>query len=662
MNTASTTTRLNGIMLALLALGYSTTSTAQGQRLTIEDFARHPTFSAARISPDGKHLAISVDRGEQNVLSVLRVSDLQLVKVNQLPEKKSVGAFYWVDDNRLMFDAIQKIGTYAAPFRLNEWYAVNADGSQPRPIIFSGTRDATQRGRSVGSQSFSMVDTLRGQSGRDVIMQARSPRSSEGAGAELVRVDTLTGRRTSLGRAPKAGCSLALDAGKETRFAVCSSSRDEQGEFDERTELYRRVGQEWELVNASATGGKHLWVVRATDDGTVYALESDGTRPGAIGTLDTDTGAFNRLFQDPVADISEYIWSADQKTLLGVMTSAGAPSVHMLNSDHPDARIYEGLSRAFPGQVVRFSSATQDGGQIIVSVSSDRNPGELYLYDRDSGQARFLLSSRQWLDPATMAAVKPFSFQARDGRTIHAYLTIPHGSDGRNLPLIVNPHGGPIGPRDEWEFNWEAQLLANRGYAVLQVNYRGSGGYGKEFQDAGHQQWGEGIQNDIIDATNWTIQQGHADKERICIYGGSFGGYSSLMAPVRAPGLFKCAFGYVGVYDVEMMFQRGDIPQSASGLRYLRHTHGTSTQTWTRNSPAQRADEVKIPVFLAAGARDVRTPPEQTELMVRALTAAGNRPEGVLITSGEGHGFYDVKNRIELYTAMFEFFDRHIGK
>lgn len=271
------------------------------------------------------------------------------------------------------------------------------------------------------------------------------------------------------------------------------------------------------------------------------------------------------------------------------------------------------------------------------------------------------MQRRPKLNKKEMASVKPFSFKARDGKLIHAYLTIPHGSDGKNLPMIVNPHGGPIGPRDGWAFNPEAQLLASRGYAVLQVNYRGSGGYGRAFQDAGHRQWGQGIQNDIIDATRWAIQHGHANKDRICIYGGSFGGYSSLMAPIREPGLFTCTFGYVGVYDIDMMFKKGDIPQSENGQRFLRRTHGTDAAVWAENSPARRAAEVKIPVYLAAGARDERTPPEQTELMNRALTAAGNPPEGMIIQSGEMHGYYDEKNRLNLYTKMLEFFDRHIG-
>lgn len=628
---------------------------------SVKDFVGHPAYGTARISPDGDYLAVTVDNGEQDVLTILRTSDLKVLKVNQLPDKKSVGQFQWISANRLMFNAVKKMGGYAQPFSLGEWYAVNADGTQATPVIFRGTRDATQRGKTVGFESFSLLDTLK-KDDRNVIMQARYPRSDEGAGTEVVRLDTITGRRTSLGRAPKSNCSIALDAGKQPRFAVCSSSRDESGEHDERTELYRRDDQSWTLVNASKSDGKHLSVNRTTENGTVYAMQDDGKEPSAVGTLDTATGEFKQLFADQIADISQFIWSMDQNSLIGVVTEAGAPKVTLLDETHADAELYASLAASFEGQKVDFSSYTDDGKKILVSVYSASNPGELYLFDRTTNKARFLMARMAHLDPARMASVKPFSFTARDGRLIHAYLTLPNGSEGRNLPLIVNPHGGPIGPRDDWGFNPEAQLFASRGYATVQVNFRGSGGYGKAFQDAGHRQWGQGIQNDILDATHWVIDNGYADKDRICIYGGSFGGYSALMAPIREPGLFKCTFGYVGVYDVDMMFKRGDIPDSANGQRYLRRTHGTDTASWAQNSPARRAEEVKIPVYLAAGARDERTPPEQTELMNKALIAAGNKPEGMIIQSGEMHGFYGEEARVNLYTEMLDFFSRHIGK
>ena len=648
--------------LALALASASAIGAVPAEASDIQDFVRHPAYSAVRISPTGEYLATTVDRGDQDVLVVLRTKDLSIVKVSQLPDRKSVGAFHWASPERLLFNAVRKVGSYEQPFGTGEWFAVNADGSQPRPLIFYGTRDATQRSQTVSNQSFDLLDTLRDDD-TNVVMTVYSPRSAEGAGTEVVLLDTFTGRRKTLARAPKENCDIALDREKQPRFAVCASSRNEEGEFEERTELFRRGDDgKWNLVNASKSDGRHLAIIGTSEDGTVYASETDGVKPAGIGVFDVGTGAYRPLFEDPVADISGYIQAADQSRIVAVVTEAGAPKVEVLEPEHADGKLYQSLASAFPGEMVDFSSATSDGSKIVVSVYSDRNPGELYLYDRATGQARFLMQQRQWLDKAKMASVKPFSFTARDGQKLYGYLVVPAGTSGRNLPLIVNPHGGPIGPRDNWRFNSEAQLLASRGYAVLKINFRGSGGYGRGFRDAGHGQWGQAIQNDIIDATRWAISEGYADKDRVCIYGGSFGGYSSLMAPIREPGMFKCAFGYVGVYDMGMLFTKGDIPQSESGVRYLRRTVGTDRAVQQANSPAFNADKVRIPVYLAAGARDERAVPDQTEAMADALRKAGNPPEGVIIQSGEMHGFYKEENNLRLYTEMLGFFDRHIGQ
>lgn len=644
----------------ILGLGLLSPFQAAGAAASIEDFVRHPTYSGVKISPGGEYLAMTVDRGEQDVLTVLRTKDLSLVKVNQLPDSKSVGSFHWTSPDRLMFNSIRKFGSYAQPFSTGEWYAVNADGSQPKALVFFGTRNVTERGKQTGNKRFSLLDTLESDPA-NVLMEANYARSSEGMGTEVVLFDTISGRHKILARAPRENCSIALDADKEARFAICHDSRNEQGEYDSHSELYRRGEGGWTLVNSSKSSGKTLFVMGTSSDGRVYASQRDGVGTSAFGIINQETGEFEQLFHDPVSDPSRLIMATDGETVIGVVTEAGAPKVELIEGSHPDALIYSSLSAAFPGQFVNFSSATQDGKQVVVSVSSDRNPGELYLYDRDSGQARFLMQGRQWLDAEQMASVKPFSLTTRDGLKIHGYLTIPHGSNGKNLPMIVNPHGGPMGPRDNWGFNPEAQLLASRGYMVMQVNYRGSGGFGKGFQDMAYGQWAEGIMNDVIDATKWVIDQGHADAERVCIYGGSFGGYASLMAPVRAPGLFKCAFGYVGLYDAQIQMTRSDTSKINDGQRYLLRAFGSTRAEQDAMSPINHVDQIKLPVYLAAGARDARCPPEHTEAMYKALAAAGNKPEGMIIQSGEMHGFYKEENNLKLYTEMLDFFDRHIG-
>lgn len=626
--------------------------------IPILDFVRNPTYSSVKISPTGEYLALTVDVGDQDVLTVLRTRDMQVLKVTRLPSEKSVGAFHWVSPERLMFNSIKKFGRFAAPFSTGEWYSVNADGSTPRVLEMheKGPREMSANTR------FSLLDNPQNDDGK-IIMTMAYPRSSESANTEVVEVDTLNGRWKSLGRAPRGNCGFALDANRQVRFAVCSDYRNAAGEFDEVTELYRRGDDsEWTLVNSSKSSGKSLEVFGSARDGRIYAIESDGKATSSFGMIDPGTGAFKSLFHDPVSDPSGYIGAVDgSDVVLGIATEAGTPEVTMIDKDHVDAKLYASLAASFPGQFVDFSSATRDGKQIVVQVYSDTNPGELYLFDRATNQARFLMQQRKWIDGKRMASVKPIALTARDGLKLHGYLTIPNGSDGSRLPLIVNVHGGPMGPRDNWGFNWESQLFASRGYAVLQINYRGSGGFGKGFQDKAYGQWATGIMNDIVDATQWTVAQGYTDKDRICIYGGSFGGYASMMAPAREQGLFKCAFGYVGAYDAEVQMTLSDTSKSESGRMYLQRALGKSKAERDAMSPVNHAADIKVPVYLAAGARDPRCPPENTEAMNKALIAAGNTPEGMMITPGEMHGYYKDENKLKLYTEMLAFFGRHIG-
>lgn len=648
--------------LALATLGLAASVAASAaEPPPVEHFMRHATYSSARISPNGEYLAIGVDRGGQDVLTVLRLSDLSLMKVNILPDEKSVAGYQWIGDDRLIFTAIRKVGSFAQPFGTGEWYAVNADGSQARPVIFYGNRGATERGKNVMNQGFGMLDALVDDP-RNVLMSATSRRSEEGANNELVMVDTVSGNRRVLAKAPRENCQIEVDDKKQPRFALCFDQKDEQGRYDVRTVLYR-LGDDgkWSLISGPGAGnGKQLRVDWVAKDGTIYGWEDDGKAPPAFGEIDRATGEFRKLFQDPVSE-ADIIPSPTDRKPLAAITQAGVPRVHMIDEAHPDAELYASLAAAFPGQLVNFSSATRDGSKIIVSVYSDKNPGELYLYDRNSGKARFLMKSREWVDPAQSASMRAFSFKNREGMTLYGYLTIPKGSDGKNLPLIVNPHGGPMGPRDSWGYNSETQLFASRGYATLQVNFRGSGGFGKAFQDMAFGQWHTGIMNDIIDATRWAIEQGIANEDRVCIYGGSFGGYSALMAPAREQGLYKCAVGYVGMYDAQIQMRLSDTSDSASGRRYLLRAFGETREEQDAMSPITHADKIKLPVFLAAGARDPRCPPEHTEKMYAALEAAGNKPEDMIIQSGEMHGFYDVQNRVNLYTKMLAFIGSHIG-
>src|SRR5690606_25033845 len=300
-----------------------------------------------------------------------------------------------------------------------------------------------------------------------------------------------------------------------------------------------------------------------------------------------------------------------------------------------------------------------DGRMLLVEVDSDRNAGDFYLFDTQAKNADYMISRRDWLDPAKMAEVRPISLQARDGLQLHGYLTVPPGTEGKDIPLVVMPHGGPYGIADTWGFDSSAQLLAAAGYGVLQVNFRGSGLYGRDFRHAGAREWGRAMQDDVTDATRWAIDQGIADAGRICIYGASYGAYAALMGVAREPSLYQCAIGYVGVYDLPLMFRRGDTQERWSGMAFLRDWVG-DRDSLAAVSPVQLAGQVKVPVLLAAGGEDERAPIEHSRRMERALQAAGV-PVETLYYDTEGHGFHVDEHRLEFNQRVLGFLGRHIG-
>jgi dipeptidyl aminopeptidase/acylaminoacyl peptidase len=624
----------------------------------IRDFIRHAQYSDAKISPDGRFLALTVQQGKVMVLAVLRMEDLKVIRITRLTDDESAYRFYWVGPQRLMYNSAKNFGTYASPFLTGAWYAMDADGGRARTLVQYNANTLDGRNKTVHfNESYDMLDPLPDDETQALMLVVDD---SDNGRNSVVSVDTMTGRRKVLARAPRDNCDLILDPKHQPRFANCSDTLGSNGHYEEHDELYRRNDDDtWTLVSKSQDR-RRLNVIGTAPDGRIYALADDHKGPSAFGVLDPISNSFKVLYQDAAASPSNFIVASDASTILGVVTEAGAPHVEIVDGTHPDTAVYAALAKAFPGKLVDFTSATRDGRKIVVSVRSDTDPGQLYLFDRDSGDVRFLMQNRPELDPARMAEVRPFSFKTRDGLTVYGYMTMPKGHS-TGLPTIINPHGGPIGVRDDWGFNWESQLLASRGYLVVQVNYRGSGGYGQAFRDGGHGEWGEKMQDDLTDATRWVIEQGYADPKRICIYGGSYGGYASLMGVAKEPSLYRCAVGYVGVYDLEMMYHEGDIPARESGRRYLRRTIGTDPAELQRRSPARLADRITVPVFLADGLKDVRAPHQQTDAMRSALKKAGHPAEVVIEEPAEMHGYYDEDANLNLYTKMLAFFDKYIG-
>jgi dipeptidyl aminopeptidase/acylaminoacyl peptidase len=297
----------------------------------------------------------------------------------------------------------------------------------------------------------------------------------------------------------------------------------------------------------------------------------------------------------------------------------------------------------------------------LAAYDHDNGPVTYYAFNRETKEATFLFNHRPELESYDLAEMKPFSYTARDGLTVHGYLTFPAGVEPKNLPTVLNVHGGPWA-RDSWGFNPEAQWFANRGYLCVQVNYRGSTGYGKDFTNAGNKEWGGRMHDDLIDAVEHVVGQGFADRERIAIYGGSYGGYAALVGATFTPDVFRCAVDIVGVANIKTWIE--GVPAYWKPMLDMLHVRVGDPETeedflWSR-SPLSKVDQIKVPMLIAQGANDPRVPQAESEQIVAAMKDKGIAHE-YMVFEDEGHGFAKPENRLKFYAAAEKFLAEHLG-
>ncbi|WP_295570433.1 prolyl oligopeptidase family serine peptidase [uncultured Stenotrophomonas sp.] len=613
-------------------------------------YVRADKFGDVMLSPGGDYLAATVPADGFTAVIILRTDDNTPVGNLRPPLNSHVFNMHWVNNDQVMFGLAQKFGTRDAPWATGE--LLTLDARTGRPELLVGYRDLGLRVRPKYRTSAAafLSDALPGDDAHVVIAVGGSRLDANGYAAQL---ELASGKQRLLARAPMPGASYVVDARGDVRFVQGVGT-------DNVRRLYHRNGGDWVLVNDEKRSGRGEAALGFSADGQLaYLLSEQPSGPDAIVSWNPATQERKVVLRDEVVDPARLIHRPGSTVPVGALFLGNTAHTRFFDENSDEARLYRSLEAAFPGRAVFVTSSTRDGRRLLVETGSGSNPGEFYLYDRDRNQARFLMARSEWIDPQTTASVRPVLLKARDGLQLHGFLTVPHGSTGRDLPMVVVPHGGPIGVFDNGSFDHENQLLAAAGYAVLQINFRGSGNYGRAHSHAAQKQWGRAMQDDVTDATRWAIAQGIANKDRICIYGASYGAYSALMGAALEPGLYQCAAGYVGVYDLPLMFADGDIQDRAAGMTYLREWLGDPA-TLAAVSPVNLADRIKVPVFLAAGGQDKRAPILHSERMEAALKRAGTPVESLYYKT-EGHGFYTEAHRSEYYGKLLAFLSRSLG-
>lgn len=626
-------------------------ATAQTARVLVpaEHFVSDDTYRDPVLSPDGKYVAVTTTlsqwSGSVPTLAIVRLQDHKIITAIKMMRFEVPGRHWWVSNTRLVVTKARDFGHDEKPTPTGEVLTVELDGSGQDYLY------GRLRGKGA-DRGFGMVSALPPKlNGRFYLTEYdyRDKRST------LYEIDSVSGTRETLLSLPFPGLSILLDHTSQARFAA-GYTEDSKVIFLK----YDANTLNWELDRSSSDGKLVKPQAFTPDNSEVYSLIYEGDKPGYLVKENLATGARTVIAADPVFDVVLVSAGRNSSEAFGWMLAGGKPQLHYLDPGSALAQIHWRLSAQFPDSFVSLLNSSDDKSKLLFRVSSDSDPGAFYTYDAATNRADLLFSALEQIAPEVMGERKPISFAARDGIQLHGFLTLPHVRPAGPLPLVIVPHGGPHGISDTWFFDPDAQFLASRGYAVLQVNFRGSGGRGETFIKAGFEQWGRSIQDDLIDGVQWAVGQGVADKNRVCVFGISFGAYSAMMLPVRAPHLFQCAVGYAGVYDLEMLLRDADKANLKVANAVLRKYLGSDTARHRLDSPVLQADKIKVPVLLIHGSVDDVTPVAQGKAMRAALREAGNAPEYMQVGS-EGHGFFLPANKLKVLKALEKFLAQHIG-
>ncbi len=659
---------VGALSLAVSLTGCRSTISASGERPSVEPesdgklpaaaFFRAPLLSHATLSPDGRHVAAVRAQGDTDLLVVLPLGGGKirpLAKVvrreSNRSSRSSVGIrkVGWGSNERILVSMeMPSQNPYVTVVRARQsrLMVVELNGEQPRYL-----------GKNWPYQEYSQYqDDIISWLPRDpdhILMSWWRPGQS---GKSAYRVNIMTGALSNVARFRPFVTGWAADHRGHVRVGW-GGKRTGTTRF-----LYARIGPEgrfeeilrWDPFEDGGFGFAGF----SEDPSTVYMWSNRETGRWSLYSYDLAKGQLGeRIFGHLDVDAGAIVQS-DSGRLLAVRYDTDKPQLHFV--DEGAEREQAAIDRALPDTVNRIIDWDLDERLVIVHASADTVPPKYYLFDRESRKLSFLFEAYPELDGTEFAPMKPITFDARDGIVIHGYLTLPVGAEPHNLPTIVLPHGGPWA-RDVWGWNAEVQFLASRGFAVFQLNFRGSIGYGARHKALGYGEFGLEMQDDITDGARWLIEQGIADPGRMGIFGISYGGYASLQALVKTPDLFRAGASYAGVTDLITMLNDDEHYLFFEGqMERMVGDEWEDREYLVSVSPARQADRIKAPVLIAHGTQDPRVHVKQANAMADALEAAGGEVE-LHLYRDEVHGFLDERNRIDFYSKLAAFFERHLA-
>jgi dipeptidyl aminopeptidase/acylaminoacyl peptidase len=615
--------------LALLILA-SCGQKKQASKIPVDYFFKNPQTTAFSISPDGEYIAYL--KPYKNRLNIF-VQAVASKKVTQLTNDASqdITYYFWADNNEILY--LKNAGGDADL----QLFAVKKDGTNTRNLI----EYRNSKIRLITSKAY-----------QNNILVALNKRDS--TVFDAYRMNIKTGELKLLVLNPGNITDYYADSASRLRLALTSDGVDE-------TLIYRNSESAYFAPVVTNNFKTSIDVLGFSKDSCIYILSNQNRDKKALVELNCNTGKEHReIYSHPQVDITEGSFSKSRNKMVFAGFETWKKERHFL--DKETEAMYKRLETLLPETEIKITDQDSAENKFIVRTFTDRNPGTYYLFNLSKNSLQKLGDVNPLIHQEQMAPMKPVKFKSRDGLTINGYLTLPLGHTDKNLPVIVLPHSGPS-MRNTWGYNSEVQFLANRGYAVFQVNFRGSTGYGKAFWIAGFKEWGGKMQNDITDGVKWLISVGVADPERIGIYGSSFGGFSALHGLCFNPQLYKCGASYSGLTNLftyvkgippyykpyqQMYFEMVGDPEKDAD--YFRNT-----------SPVFHTDKIKVPVLIAQGTKDPRVNVNETNQFVKELKKR-KIPVTYILKEGERHYFKKPENRIEFYQQLEKFLDNNLNK
>jgi dipeptidyl aminopeptidase/acylaminoacyl peptidase len=608
----------------------------------LEHLFDYSEYQNAKISPDGKYIALSIIVDNKLAIAFLERSTYKTVGSAKLPGNLEVGSFFWVNNERIVIAIAERKPWLEVPQLYGELFAINFDGSKAQNI-YGYRAGEMQTGSHLKKKKSirgwgEIIDRL--PNDKENILISSTPMSKTGERLPSVyKLNVYSGkmqRKILTSKIPNA--HFLVDNKGEVRAYVGTNKNNVN-------QLYLKKQNEWQALPQDIVSGSVIPLSISASGKHLYTIDNSKQDLTGIFKLNLDNYSYKSIYTDKVVNITDVEMTTDQRSAYAIRVDDGYPSYLILNKKVTEAQVFKKLLKIFPYREVNITSKTDDGNFYVVLVSSDISNGSLYLYDNKKSETSLLFELKPKLKTIHFTQVEPIKFKASDGKLIHGYFTPAKVKDKTNIaPLVIFVHGGPHGVRDYWGFSDKVHYLSQHGYSILQVNYRGSGGYGHDFLSAGYQVWGTKIQQDILDGYQWLISQNKAEANKACIMGGSFGAYSAIQSVAKYPNTYKCAIANAGIYDLELMFEEGDVQERRAGMSYLTKVLGTNSKHLKSTSPVNYVDRIKVPLLLAHGKKDRRAPFEHAERLRDALEKA-NKPYEWYVMDKEGHGFYNPENK-----------------